>query len=195
MGKRKIAIVLVFLLISLAVFPQQKDSVVTRPVRFSLSLGTGWTHYIDNLDYGNKYLNKDFAGFSFRFLWEPEYRLSLGAETGSYTMFKVKNPTGTVASGDITRKVTPILFIVRMRIVDHFYLGTGFGLAFLTNTSNYAGQKIVTNTTSLSNYQFSASYIYPLSTHWQLGCETKLFDFGAYNDWMYSLQAFCAYRF
>jgi hypothetical protein len=190
MDRKIIAVVLVFLLTTFAAFPQQQELASSKPVHFSLSPGTGWTHYIDNLDYGNKNLSKDFAGFSFRFLWEPEYRLSLGAETGSYTLFKVKDQ-----SGDITRRVIPILLLARMRIVNHLYLGTGFGLASLTNTSIYAGQKIVTNTMSLSNYQFSASYIYPLSTRWQLGGEVKLFDFGAYNDWMYSLQAFCAYTF
>jgi hypothetical protein len=190
MGRKKMALILIFFLTALAVFSQQKEQSASKPVRFSLSPGIGWTHYLDNLAYGNQNLSNDFAGFSFRFLWEPEYRLSLGAETGFYTMFKVLG-----VSGEITRKVTPMLLLVRMRIVDHFYLGTGFGLAFLTNTSNAAGQKIVTKTTSLANYQFSASYIYPLSTRWQIGSEAKVFDFGAYNDWMYSLQAFCAYRF
>ena len=195
MGRKKTAFVLAFLLAVLTAFPQQKDEAPAKPVRFSLSLGSGWTHYIDNLDYRNQNLSNDFAGVSFRFLWEPEYRLSLGAETGSYTLFKVKSQSGSATTGDITRKVTPMLLLVRMRIVDHFYLGTGFGLAFLTNTSKTEGQKIVANTTSLANYQFAASYIYPLSNRWQLGCEAKVFDFGAYNDWMYTLQVFGAYRF
>jgi len=195
MGRKNIAFVLVFLLTTLAAFPQQKDTALAKPTHFSITLGACLTHYLDNLDYGNQNLSKDFAGFSFRILWEPEYRLSLGAETGSYTMFKVKSPPGSATTGDITRRVTPIFLLVRMRIVDYIYLSTGFGLAFLTNTSNDADQKIVTNTTSLSNYLFSASYIYPLSTHWQLGVEAKVFDFGAYKDWMNSLQVIGAFRF
>ena len=195
MGRKNIAFILIFLLIALVAFPQQQDTALTKPPHFSLTLGTGLTHYIDNLDYGNQNLSKNFAGFSFRVLWEPEYRLSLGAETGSYTMFKVKSPPGSAATGDITRRVTPVFLLVRMRIVDYIYFSTGFGLAFLTNTSNDADQNIVTNTTSLSNYLFSASYIYPLSTHWQLGVEAKVSDFGAYKDWMNSLQIFGSFRF
>ena len=196
MGGKNIGfIILVFLFTTLAAFPQQKDTVVTKPPYFSLTLGTGLTHYIDNLDYGNQNLSKNFAGFSFRFLWEPEYWLSLGAETGSYTMFKVKSPPGSSTTGDVTRRVTPMILLVRMHIIDYIYLSTGFGLAFLTNISNDEAQKIVTNTTSLSNYLFSASYIYPLSKHWQLGVEAKVFDFGAYNDWMNSLQVFGTLRF
>jgi len=195
MGRKNIAFVLIFLLTALAAFPQQQDSALAKPLRFSVTVGACVTHYIDNLDYGNQNLGKNFAGFSFRLLWEPEYRLSLGAETGSYTMFKVKSPPGSAITGDITRRVTPVFLLVRMHIVDYIYFSTGFGLAFLTNTSNHADQKIVTNTTSLSNYLFSASYIYPLSTHWQLGVEVKVFDFGAYNDWMNSMQVFGTFRF
>ena len=196
MGTKKTTLIILFFLTALASFATQKDSLQSKPTRFSVALGNGWTHYIDNLDYGNQNLNKDFAGLSLRFLWEPEYRLSLGAETGYYTMFfKFKNQTGSATTGEITRRITPILLLVRMRIIDHFYLSTGFGLALLTSSSKGAEQNIVTNTMSLSNYQFTASYIYPLSPRVQLGGEAKLFNFGAYNDWMYSLQAFCAYRF
>ena len=195
MDIKKTTIVLAFLLIVMAAFSQGKEQAPAKPFKFSISFGTGWTHYIDNLDYGNQNLKTDHAGFSFRFFWEPEYRLSLGAETGSYTMFKLQSPSGSTTSNEVTRKVTPMLLLARMRIVDHFFLSTGFGLALLTNTAEGAGEKVVTNTTSLSNYQFSASYIYPLSKRWQLGSEAKVFDFGAYNDWMYSLQVFCAFRF
>ena len=195
MGKRKIILVLVFLLATLGLFSQEKDQAGEKQPHFSLAVGTGWTHYIDNLDYGNKNLTQDFAGFNFRFYWEPEYRLSLGAETGSYTMFRANSQPGSSKTGEITRKVTPFFLLVRMRIVDQFYLGTGFGFASLNNTTTYADQEITTKTTSLSNYQFSASYIYPLKKHWQLGGEAKLYNFGAYNDWMYTLQVFCAWRF
>ena len=194
MSRKYIAFVLVFLLTAMAAFPQQKEPALAKPFHYSVTLGTGWTHYIDNLEYGNEDLGNDFAGYSFRFLWEPEYRLSLGAETGIYTLFKVKSKSAAIP-GDITRRITPVFLLARMRIFDHFYLGTGFGLAFLTNSTTTNHQKIVTNTTSLSNYLFSASYICPISPRWQLGGEVKVFNFGAYNDWVYSLQVFGAFRF
>lgn len=190
---KKGASILVLLFVTAWAFPQQKDSA--RPFNYSLSFGTGWNHYLDNLDYGSKNLNKDFVGFSFRFLWEPEYRLSMGAETGIYTMFNKQSSSPSVVSGKTSRRVTPLLLLVRMRIVDRLYLGAGFGLAMLNNTTIYGSQKIIAKTTSLSNYQFSTSYSYPIGQHLQLGCEAKLFDFGAYNDWMYALQLFCAVRF
>jgi hypothetical protein len=195
MGRIKTAFVLVLCFTALAAFSQQDGPHAVKSARFTLTAGTGWTHYIDNLDNGNQNISKDFAGFSFRFFWEPEYRLSLGAETGFYTLFKVKSQSVAGESGNISRRIIPMLLLVRMRIIDNFYLGTGFGFARLTNTATGTGQKIVTNTMSLSNYQFSVSWIYPLSSRWQLGGEAKLYNFGAYNDWMYSVQALCAWRF
>jgi hypothetical protein len=195
MGRKVFSVVLVLTLTAMAAFSQQDEPSPAKPVRFSIALGSGWTHYHDNMQYGNQNLRKDFAGFSLRFFWEPEYRLSLGVETGSYTLFKAKSQSVTNATGDITRRVIPMFFLVRMRIIDNFYLGTGFGFASLSNTSTGTKQKIVTRTMSLSNYQFSASYIYPLSARWLLGGEAKLYNFGAYNDWMYALQVFCAYKF
>ena len=88
----------------------------------------------------------------------------------------------------------PLLLLVRMRIVDNFYLGAGVGLALITNKAAGANQKIVTKTTSLSNYEVSGSYIVPLSKHWQVGGELKMFNFGNLDDWMYSIQALCAVR-
>jgi hypothetical protein len=195
MRRITITFILVLFLVVPEVFAQQQGATTGKLSHYSISAGTGWTHYIDNLEYGNKNLSQDFAGFNLRFYWEPEYRLSLGAETGYYNLFRAKAQPGSSINGDITRHVVPFFLLVRMRIIDRFYLGTGFGFAGLTNTASYNGQTIKTTATSLSNYQFSASYIYPLSHRWQLGGEAKVYSFGAYNDWMYSFQVFCAYRF
>lgn len=184
---------LLALLIVQTAFSQEKQ--LAKTARFSVTLGSGWSHYIDNLDYGSKNLKKDFAGLAFRLMWEPEYRLSLGLESGLYTLFSKQSPANAPTVGDVSRRITPALLHLRMRMIHHFYLGTGFGLAFLTNTTRYVDQKIVTKTISLSNYQFSASYLHPLGKQLQIGAEAKLFDFGAYNDWMYTSQLFITYRF
>jgi hypothetical protein len=94
----------------------------------------------------------------------------------------------------IERTVVPMMLLARMRIVDNVYLGAGMGLAFITNKASGANQSVITKTTSLSNFELSASYIYPLSKYWLVGGEFKMFHFGNLNDWMYSLQATCALR-
>jgi hypothetical protein len=180
---------------SIALFSQQKDSVKkVRLNHYSLTIGTGWTHYYNNLEYGDQKIKQDFAGLSFKFYWEPEYRLSLGLETGYYKMFRVTNQIGTDTTVEVDRTVVPLLLLVRMRVIDNVYLSAGMGLGFIYNKASGPNNEITTKTTSLSNYKFTGSYIYPLSDRWRVGGEVMLFNFGTYDDWMYSIQAVCAVR-
>jgi hypothetical protein len=194
MSRKKTGFTLVLIFFTLVVFSQQKDSVKVRLNHYTLTIGAGWTHYINNLENGDQKIQNNFAGVSFKFFWEPEHRLSLGLESGYYKLFKVTNQINADTSVQIDRAVVPLLLLVRMRIVDNVYLGAGMGIAIITNTASGVSQKIVTKTNSLSNFELSGSYIYPLSKHWRIGGEFKGFHFGSLNDWMYSVQALCAFR-
>jgi hypothetical protein len=194
MVKIKTGFALVLIFFALGVFSQEHDSAKVRLNHYTLTIGAGWTHFIDNLENGDQQINKDFAGVSFKFFWEPEFRLSLGLETGYYKLFRV-----TYQSSDITayvdRMVVPMLLLVRMRIVDNVYVGAGMGIALITNKVSGAGPEIVTKVTSLSNFELSGAYIYPLGKHLRVGGELKAFHFARLADWMYSIQATCAVRF
>jgi hypothetical protein len=194
MGKIRTGLTLILVCFTLFVFSQKQDSVKVRLNHYSFTIGAGWTHYYNNLDYGDQKIKKDFAGLSFKFYWEPEHRLSLGLETGYYKMFKVTDQIGEDTTIEVDRTVIPLLLLVRMRIVDHVYLGAGMGLAFIYNKASGANKAITANVTSLSNYKFTGSYIYPLNKHWNVGGEVMVFNFGKFDDWMYSVQAVCAIR-
>ena len=194
MGRIKTGFTLVLVFFTLVLYSQKKDSVKVHLNHYTLTIGTGWTHYINNLDYGVQKIQQDFAGVSCKFYWEPEHRLSLGLETGYYQLFKITDQLNADTSVKIERTVVPMMLLARMRIVDNVYLGAGMGLAFITNKASGANQSVITKTTSLSNFELSASYIYPLSKYWLVGGEFKMFHFGNLNDWMYSLQATCSLR-
>ena len=89
----------------------------------------------------------------------------------------------------------PLLLLVRMRVVDNFYLGAGIGLAFINNKASSGGKELITKTTSMSNYEVSGAYIYPLNKYFLVGGECKVFRFANLNDWMYSIQATFAVKF
>ena len=194
MGRKTLVITFVMVLFSLALFSQQEDSVKERLNHYTFTIGTGWTHYVNNLEYGNKNMKNDFAGVSFKFFWEPEYRLSLGLETGYYKLFKITNQINQDTTVDIDRSLVPFLLLVRMRIVDNVYLGAGMGMSFITNKATGAGQEIKTKMNSLANFELTGSYIYPLSKHWLIGGDLKVFYSGTLEDWIYSVQATCAFR-
>jgi hypothetical protein len=194
MGRIKTVFTLVLIFFTLVVYSQAKDSVRVRLNHYSLAIGAGWTHYFNNLENGDNNIKTDFAGISAKFFWEPEYRLSLGLETGYYKLFKIENQVSQDTSVQIDRSLVPFLLLVRMRIIDHVYLGAGMGISIITNKASGAGQEIVTKMNSLANFELSGSYLYPLSKHWIVGGETKVFYSGTLNDWIYSIQAVCAIK-
>lgn len=171
---------------------QERDSTKVRLNHYSLNIGLGWTHYVNNLESGDDDIRQNFAGVSLRFFWEPEHRLALGLESGYYKLFKTKNQVTNDVYAEVDRVVIPMLLLVRMRIVDNVYLGIGMGLTQIRNQTIVENDKVITKTLSLSNFEVSASYLYPMGKRWKIGGEAKVFSFGNLNDWMYSLQGVAA---
>jgi hypothetical protein len=194
MKQKRAAIIMVLVILSTVVFSQNNQNVKARINHYTLTIGTGWTHYVDNLQMVGQNLQKDFAGVSLKFFWEPEHRLSLGLESGYYKLFMAKGQLTDNTTGQVDRSVIPVLFLIRMRIIENVYLGIGTGIALIMNKTVGGHQKVLTETISLSNFELSGAYIYPLSKHWLLGGEVKLFHFGNTEDNMYSIQATCAVR-
>jgi hypothetical protein len=194
MDRKRILLPVLLVCFTFVAFAQQKDSVKVRLNHYSFSLGAGWTHYINNLENGDQNLKNNFVGFTGKFFWEPEYRLSLGLETGYFKLFKVSNEIKPDTTVEISRTVVPMLLLVRMRVVDNLHISAGVGLAFITNKSSGVGQEIVTKTTSLANFELAATYLYPLGNYWRVGGEAKIYRFGNLDDWMYSLQGVVAFR-
>jgi hypothetical protein len=194
MAKRQVLFLVLSLFLSCTGFSQQTDSVKVKRNHYSLAVGIGWAHYINSLEIGKDNASINSVGLSLKFFWEPEHRLSLGLESGFYRLYKVKNKTYTDMTGEASMSAMPLLLTVRMRIVDYFYLSAGAGLAVMFNKVTGINDKLTSNILSLSNYQFSGSYLYPLAKHWQVGGEFKVLNFGKASDWMYTLQAVCAVR-
>jgi hypothetical protein len=195
MGQLRTIITLAMAFLSVVVYSQKNDSIKVRLNHYSFTIGTGWTHYINNLESGGQNIQKDYAGVSLKFFWEPEHLLSLGLETGYYKLFVAKGQLTDNTTGQVDRSVIPLLLLIRMRIIQNVHLGIGTGIALINNKTVGGKQKVITETISLSNFEFSGAYIYPLSKHWLVGGEVKLFHFGNTEDTMYSIQATFAWRF
>ncbi len=194
MSRKFIILILLLFLMSATVHAAKKDTTKVSQNHYSLAVGVGWAHYINTLVVAKSLAKTNSAGISMKFFWEPEHRLSLGLETGFYRLYKVKSPDYDINKGEASMSVVPLLLTIRMRIVDHFYLSTGAGLAIMINKVSGVGEQLTNKVLSMSNYQFSGSYIYPLTKHWQVGGELKVLNYGKTADWMYTIQAVCAVR-
>ncbi len=194
MARRQLIIFLLILSVATVGQAAKKDSTKVSLNHYSLTVGIGWSHYINTLEIGKDEATTNSLGVSLKFFWEPEHRLSLGLESGFYRLYSVRSKTYTDLTGQASMSAIPLLLTIRMRIIDNFYLSAGAGLALMFNKVTGIDNKVTSNILSLSNYQFSGSYIYPLSRHWLVGGEFKVLNFGKASDWMYTVQAVCAFK-
>lgn len=194
--KKPIALLLFLILPWMLVAQTGKSDTLRKPWNhFSLSVGLGWSHYINSLENtGNGDVRLDFAGTSLKFFWEPEHRLSLGLETGYYKIFKITAEVSPGVTGESNMKMVPLLLVARMRIVDHFYLSAAPGLALLFTDVKGVGEDATTTQFSLSAFQASASYLYPVSKRFDIGGVFEFLAVGKTNDYLYTLQAVCSVK-
>jgi hypothetical protein len=186
--KRAIFSCLLCLLISLTIQAQSNDSIPKVKSRYSIAIGTGWSHYFSNMDLVSpENVSKDFIGTSFRFMWEPEYRLSLGLETGFYRIFKIDSVLTEEYTMQSRMNMMPLLLVVRMRIVDNFYLSVAPGLAVQYTKITGIGDEVTSTQYSFANFESCASYLYPISKHLFAGAEARVMYIGKTNDYLMSL--------
>lgn len=170
-----------------------KDSVA-RGV--SVTVGTGISHYINSLqiDPSRIGMTTNFSCSSFKFMWEPEHRLSLGIETGYYRIYEVQLIEGN-AINMASLSVTPILFCVQMRVFKHFFLSTATGVSIHHSLVNALGNQSESKTWAFSNLQLSAGYVYPITKQLGVGLQLKLLSENKTEDLITSLQAVVRYQF
>ncbi len=194
---RKILLpLLLCLVVSPALFSQSGDSIPKAKSHYTLALGTGWSHYFANMDIvpADK-VHKDFVDLSFRFLWEPEYRLSLGLETGFYRVFKVDSVLSQEYTMHSRMNMMPLLLVVRMRIIDHFYLSAAPGIVVQFSKVEGIGEATSSTQFSLANFEACASYLYPLGKSFFTGGEARFLYVGVTNDYLISLNAVFGVKF
>ena len=162
----------------------------------SMTVGTGISHYINTLqdDPQRTALRQNFNCYSFRFMWEPEHRLSLGIETGYYKAYEVQLSESKQVNTAIL-SVIPILFRVQMRVFKRFYASVATGISFHQSLINALGTQSDSEAMGFSNLQFSAGYIHPITKQFGLGLEAKFLSENKTEDMILSFEAVARYQF
>lgn len=162
----------------------------------SITVGTGVSYYINTLedDPQRTALRQTFICSSFRVMWEPEHRISLGVETGYYKVYEVQlSDSKQVNIASLS--VIPILFRVQMRVFKRFYASAATGISLHHSFVNALGNQSDSKTMGFSNLQFSAGYIYPITRQFGLGLEAKFLSENKTEDMVLSFEAVARYQF
>jgi hypothetical protein len=185
----KILATIFSLLFAFTCYGQKMDTTL----RMSIQVGTGWTHYYNNLVIGRNSIKNDFLGSSIRIMWEPEHRLSIGVETGYYKLYKVALETG---DGNVDLAVIPVMANIRMRILKNLYVTGGTGVVIMNSIVNSTGiESGKSRVMSYSNVQLSGLYLHHLTQQLAVGGEAKFFWIDKTNDFMHSIQGVVSWRF
>lgn len=186
------ALVILLLLLTTGLSHGQEQ----KPLNWSVGAGLGWFHYINTLDIGAGLAKTNQVGFTFRFMWEPEHRLSMGLESGYYTVYSMDRPASANGPGGNAKLTTiPLLLSFRIRVLPDFYLSGGPGMAIMYSNVTVLGNTAESSFLSMANLHVSAMYRKKISDRFDLGGEIKFLNFGKTEDYGYSLQLVGAYRF
>jgi len=190
--------IIIFIIAMLSFNNAEAQKIDTNKVkqRYSLALSLGWSHYINSIvTVDSKDVHKDFFGGSARFLWEPGYRISLGFEFDFFRIYYVKQALAPKIVARSAMYAVPFFLVARIRLAKNFYFSAAPGITMLYSRITGVGNKVKSIQWSFSNFQFCASYLYPLNYHFQVGGEGKFYSIGKVNDLAYSLQVTGVYKF
>ncbi len=181
---------------SMATYSQSQDK--SRSIK--LTMGGGIGHFFNTfsnvLDEDVRNERPSFCG---KLLWQPEYRLSIGIESGYYFMYSTTRIQTNIGSEKLTSKlkVVPIFLSLSMNVVNHLDINFGTGWADMIYTVNPAqskADKVVGTAYSMSNYTTGFTYSYQLGKKFTLGSEFKYLYLRKTNDSHVSLLFNISYK-
>jgi hypothetical protein len=167
-----------------------------KPLNFSVGAGVGVFHYFNTLDIGGDRAEVNHLGYTFRFHWEPEHRLSMGIESGFYTIYTTERPATPSGrpGGNASLTTIPLLLSFRVRVLPNLYISGGPGMAIMYSNVTVLRSTASSSFMSMANLHVSAMYCLKLSDRFDIGGEIKFLNFGKTEDYGYSLQVVGAYR-
>ncbi len=164
--------------------------------KYSLYMGVGPNYYFNNLVLAKDYVRELNYSFVTRFMWEPEFFVSLGFETGYNKLYTVKGDPAATNGTKIVNASIPIQFIISMKFLKVFYGNFTMGQAIRLNkvTTNASGDYNASNF-SLGDYGIGVGYKKSISNKFSIGTELKGYYSSKLEDRNMALLFMAGYKF
>jgi len=174
---------------------QDKSVSAKKDKRYTVYGGIGPSYYFNNLVVGKQGVNEMGYSVVGRFMWEPEYFLSLGFETGYFRLYSADYTTGT-NTAHVTNSVVPIQLIVSMKFLKNYYCNFSMGQSILINkVTTTAGGNFDASTVSLGDFGLTVGYRRTMSERIYLATELKGYYASKLDDKNIALVFLAGYRF
>lgn len=151
--------------------------------------------YLNNLEVGTDQVKPVNYTFVARLMWEPEYFVRMGFETGYNQLYRMSGSNPVTGNVTIVNSVIPIQGVVSMKFMKHFYgnFNLGFGL-LLNNVETQNLGNFDDSVMSLSDFAIAVGYRKDMSDRFTLGAELRGTYSGKLQDRNIALCFMAGYR-
>ena len=137
---------------------------IARKHSLVLYVGGGYSSYISPLNFKGTGVETNIVrtgpAATIRVLWQPQYRLRLGIETGFCNLYSYRLVNGN-KKGRVSISAIPVMVVWSMSIVKRLDIFAGLGTYLLTSKLDYAG-KVSSKLNSLGT-SVALAYKIPIS--------------------------------
>lgn len=151
-----------------------KDMPATKKQSLVLYIGGGFSQYVAPVNIQTEGIQSHISRVSpagtLRLLWQPQFRLRLGLETGFCNFYAYQLKKGNKI-GKVNVSAIPLMVVWSMPIVKRLDIFAGFGSYLLTSKLDYEG-KVSSHTYSLGT-SIAIAYKVPISKISAIAAEIK----------------------
>jgi hypothetical protein len=162
---------------------------------FYVQVGGGPVRYFDK-NFTSYEMIRQTMGGTVRVLWQPEFYLGLGIETGYVHFYTLKQDFLDTEFGTTninnSMNAVPIIVQFNMRLLPFFnaYIGTGYFSA-ISKFESFGNTS--THTQMTPGFMAGANFFFPISDDFFIGPELKYYHLVEFKDNALSLQLILSY--
>ncbi len=181
--------------VSTVAFAQTVESQSKRTHRWMLYGGIGPNVYLNNLEVAADKVKPLNYSFVARLMWEPEYFVRLGFETGYNQLYTLSGSHPATGNVSIVNSIVPLQGVISMRFSERFYgnFNLGFGILYNNVTTQNLGD-FDDSVLSLGDFAVTAGYRRDMSGRFTLGAELRGTYSGKLQDRNIALVFMAGYR-
>ena len=174
---------------------QTDESASIKKHRWAVYGGIGPNYYFNNLEQAKARVTELNYSFVARLMWEPEYFLSIGFETGYNRLYSLSGTGPIVGDVSIVNVAIPIQLVVSMKFSRNIYGSFNVGQAILLNkVSTQNKGDFNASVLSLGDFAATVGYRKSISERFTMGTELKFYYSGKLDDKNVAFLVMAGYR-
>jgi hypothetical protein len=187
---------ILFCFFSLNLLAQKDNHGQDKKHRFSLYGGVGPNYYFNNLVIAKNYVQPWNYSLTARLMWEPEYFISLGIESGYSQLYTVKYTAPSLWPAQVTKIAVPVQLVVSMKFLKNYYVDLSIGQSNLVDKFSSPDMgSFETSSWSLADFGITLGYKYRIKNRVSVGAESKFFHYTKNKDSNLALVFMVAFHF